>query len=86
MWRIGKVENYVKKLIFGQMCMKFYHGNIKNRGHATDISKCPKWMKEQVLKVSASVLLSLFVQLLSKMRNIAIYNHSDEKKTETHDF
>ena len=30
-----------------------YHGNVKNNGHTIDISKYPRRMNEQLLKVSA---------------------------------
>ena len=46
-----KLQNYLKKMTFGQMYMEFdaCHENVKNDVHTTDILKIPQRRKEQVI-------------------------------------
>ena len=59
-----------KKLIISQNYIEFdgCHGNVKNDGHTTNISKFRQRMKEQLLKVSAISANRLFKTLKKPYR------------------
>ena len=62
MTKTDKIQNYVKKVDFWPSLHETSgcHGNVKNDGHTIDISRLPRRMNEQLLKVSAPESKSSF--------------------------